>query len=67
MSLSLNFIPYFDGSNYGYWKSRLRFFFSFLKSIDVWFIVEFGWTPLETSIADKLFLKNKLDLQMTEL
>jgi hypothetical protein len=34
----------FDGSNYGYWKARMRFF---LKSIDCWSIVETGWTKLE--------------------
>jgi len=49
MSLSFNSIPHFDGYNYGYWKSRMRFF---LKSIDVWHIVEFGWTPLEMAIAE---------------
>jgi hypothetical protein len=30
-------MPNFNGSNYGYWKSRMRFF---LKSIDVWFAIE---------------------------
>jgi hypothetical protein len=39
MSQSLNSIPAFDGTNYGYWKSRMCFF---LKSIDVWQIVETG-------------------------
>jgi len=40
MSQNLNFVPPFDGMNYGYWKARMRFF---LKSIDVWKIVEIGW------------------------
>jgi len=40
MSQNLNFIPAFDGSNYSYWNARMRFF---LKSIDVWKIVESGW------------------------
>jgi hypothetical protein len=33
MSQTLNFVPAFDGTNYGYWKARMRFF---LKSIDCW-------------------------------
>jgi len=41
MSQNLNTIPAFDGTNYGYWKVRVRFF---LKSIDCWKIVETGWT-----------------------
>jgi len=41
MSLNLNNVPAFDGTNYGYWKARMRFF---LKSIDCWNIVETGWT-----------------------
>jgi len=41
MSQSLNIVPVFDGTNYGYWKPRMRFF---LKSIDCWSIVETGWT-----------------------
>jgi hypothetical protein len=39
MSQSLHCIPTFDGTNYGYWKARMYFF---LKSIDVWQIVETG-------------------------
>jgi hypothetical protein len=49
MSLSLNYVPSFDRSNYSYWKSRMRFF---LKSIDVWHIVEFGWTTPDTTIVE---------------
>jgi len=46
MSQNLNSIPPFYGTNYGYWKARMRFF---LKSIDVWKIVEIGWIkPEET-------------------
>jgi hypothetical protein len=40
MSQNLNTVPNFNGSNYGYWKSRMRFF---LKSIDIWFVIEFGF------------------------
>jgi hypothetical protein len=50
MSQNLNFIPAFDGTNYGYWKARMRFF---LKSIDVWKIVETGWVKPEDTV-DKL-------------
>jgi hypothetical protein len=48
MSLPLNYVHFFDGSNYGYWKARMRFF---LKLIDAWQIVEPGWTSPETTIA----------------
>jgi hypothetical protein len=48
MSQTLNFVPTFDGMNYGYWKARMRFF---LKSIDCWSIVETGWTkPANTTL-----------------
>jgi len=49
MALNLNYVTAFDGTNYGYWKARLRFF---LKSIDIWHIVEFGWTPPKAPIAE---------------
>jgi len=49
MALNLNFVLAFDGSNYCYWKSGMRFF---LKFIDVWHIVESGWTPPETPITE---------------
>jgi hypothetical protein len=45
MYLNFNFVSIFYGTNYGYWKVRMRFFF--LKSIDIWHIVESGWTPPE--------------------
>ena len=40
---SLNVLPYFDGSNYAFWKVRMR---AFLCSIDeaIWDAVEIGWT-----------------------
>jgi len=48
MSQTLNSVPAFDGTNYGYWKDRMRFF---LKSIDCWSIVETGWTkPTDTTL-----------------
>jgi hypothetical protein len=48
MSQTPNIVPAFDGTNYGYWKARMRFF---LKSIDCWSIVETGWTkPGDTAL-----------------
>jgi hypothetical protein len=49
MSQTLNFIPTFDGTNYGYWKACMRFF---LKSIDCWSIVETGWTKLNDTTLE---------------
>ena len=45
-SQSLNAPPYFDGSNYAFWKVRMR---AFLCSIDesVWDAVDIGWTKPE--------------------
>jgi hypothetical protein len=48
MSQTLNFVTAFNGTNYGYWKERMRFF---LKSIGCWSIVETGWTkPEDTAL-----------------
>jgi hypothetical protein len=55
MSQTLNFVPSFDGMNYGYWKARMRFF---LKSIDCWGIVETGWTKLEDATPELVPQKN---------
>jgi hypothetical protein len=44
MSQNLNSVPPFDGTNYGYWKARMSFF---LKSINVWKIVEISWIKPE--------------------
>jgi hypothetical protein len=49
MSQTLNSVPAFDGTNYGYWKARMRFF---LKSIDCWSIVETGWTKPEDAALE---------------
>jgi len=49
MSQTLNFVPAFDGTNYGYWKARMRFF---LNSIDCWSIVETGWTKPEDAALE---------------
>ena len=47
-SQSLNAPSYFDGSNYAFWKVRMR---AFLCSIDeaVWDAVEIGWTKPEAA------------------
>ena len=47
-SQSLNAPPYFDGSNYAFWKVRMR---AFLCSIDeaVWDAIEIGWTKPEVA------------------
>ena len=47
-SQSLNAPPYFDGSNYAFWKVRMRVF---LCSIDetVWDVVDIGWTRPEAA------------------
>ena len=56
-SQSLNAPPFFDGSNYAFWKMRMR---AFLCSIDerVWDAVENGWTRSEAvkSTRDKATL-----------
>jgi hypothetical protein len=44
MSQNLNSVLPFDRTNYGYWKARMHLF---LKSIDIWKIVETGWIKLE--------------------
>jgi hypothetical protein len=55
MSQTLNYVPTFDGTNYGYWKARMRFF---LKSIDYWSIVETGWTKPKDTTLETVPLKN---------
>jgi hypothetical protein len=44
MSRTFNFVPAFDGTNYGSWKAHMRLF---LKSIDVWMIAESSWIKPE--------------------
>ena len=47
-SQSLNAPPYFDGSNYAFWKFQMR---AFLCSIDetVWDAIDVGWTRPEAA------------------
>ena len=47
---SLIIPPFFDGTNYAYWKVRMRAFLLFLDK-KVWQVVEIGWTkPKEAPI-----------------
>ena len=48
---SLIIPPLFDGTNYAYWKVRMR---TFLQSLDekVWQAVEIGWTKSTEAPAD---------------
>ena len=48
---SLIIPPLFDGTNYVYWKVRIR---AFLQSLDkkVWQAVEIGWTKPTKALAD---------------
>jgi hypothetical protein len=55
MSQTLNFVPAFDGPNYGYWKARMLFF---QKSIDCSSIVETGWTKPEETTLELVSQKN---------
>jgi hypothetical protein len=55
MSQTLNFVPAFDGTNYGYWKARMHFF---MKSIGCWSIVEIGWTKPEDTTLKLVPQKN---------
>jgi hypothetical protein len=55
MSQTLNTVPTFNGTNYGYWKARMHFVF---KSIDCWSIVETGWTKPEDTMLELVPQKN---------
>ena len=48
---SLVIPPYFDGSNYTYWKVRMK---AFLKSIDerVWNSAKYGWEKPTTPVNE---------------
>ena len=48
---SLIIPPLFDGTNYAYWKVRMR---AFLQSLNkkVWQVVEIGWTKPKEALAD---------------
>jgi hypothetical protein len=55
MSQSLHCIPAFDGTHYGYCKACMCFF---LKSIDVWQIVETGWIKPEAITVELSVAQN---------
>jgi len=59
MSQSLHCIPAFDDMNYGYWKARMCLF---LKSIDVWHIVETGWIKPEATTTELSVAQNSARL-----
>ena len=57
---SLIIPPLFDGTNYAYWKVRMR---AFLQSLDekVWQIVEIGWTKPKEKEASADWDKAKIE------
>jgi hypothetical protein len=55
MSQSLNSILAFDDMNYGYWKSPMHIF---LKSINLWWIVETSWTKHKATTAKLYVVQN---------
>jgi hypothetical protein len=59
--MSFHCIHAFNGTNYEYWKARMCFF---LKSIDVWQIVETGWIKPEATTPNYLLLKIVHDFPM---
>jgi hypothetical protein len=59
MSQSFHCILAFDGTNYGYSKARMCFF---LKSIDVWQIVETGWIKSEATTTKLSVAQNSARL-----
>ena len=48
---SLIIPPLFDGTNYAYWKVRMRAFLQFLDE-KVWQAVEIGWTKPKEAPTD---------------
>jgi hypothetical protein len=44
-----NSFPVFDESNYLFWKIRMK---AYLKSVDVWHIVETGWINPNKAIVE---------------
>ena len=48
---SLIIAPLFDGTNYAYWKLRMRVFLQSLNE-KVWQTIEIGWTKPTEAPAD---------------
>ena len=44
-----NSLPVFDGFNFTFWKIRMK---AYLKSVEVWYIVESGWNNPNKAIAE---------------
>jgi hypothetical protein len=63
--MSLYVPPFFDGSNYAYWKVKMC---AFLKSIDerVWTAVDKGWSKPEESIDGVMTVKETSDWTANE-
>jgi hypothetical protein len=55
MCQNFNTVTAFDGTTYGYWKARMRFF---LKSIDYWSIVETSCTKPTDATPELVTEKN---------
>jgi hypothetical protein len=51
-----NSLPVFDGSNYTLWKIRMRVY---LKFVDVWHIVESGWSISDKTMAEWTTVENR--------
>jgi hypothetical protein len=51
-----NSLPVFDGSNYTLWKIRMR---AYLKFVDVWHIVESGWSIPDKTMAEWTTVENR--------
>jgi hypothetical protein len=58
-----NSLPVFDGSNFTFWKIHMK---AYLKSVDVWHIVESRWIHPNKTIAEFSRMKRVLLLRMTK-
>ncbi|KAB1203790.1 hypothetical protein CJ030_MR8G016826 [Morella rubra] len=63
---SLNVPQYFDGSNYAYWKVKMR---AFLKSIDerVWTSMAVGWEKPYSTVNEEKIVKEPQQWSASEL
>jgi hypothetical protein len=62
-TIAPNSLPVSDGYNYTFWKIRMR---AYLKSIDVWHIVESGWINPNKASAEFSKDERLLLLRMTK-
>ena len=58
-----NSLPIFDRFNFTFWKIRMK---AYLKSVDVWHIVESGSINPDKAIAEFQGMKRVLLLRMTK-